>query len=258
MNVAHYLKQIQEVQLMWLKRLNLFVVILFAITAFHCSDNPAGPNLTSGSIKVSLRTAGSSSLLKDMAVSSVTVTSAHVVIHEIEFESLEDSLDFEFEEPFIQDLMTIDLPRVIDNIPVPFGTYKEVEIEVDELKAEDGQIYNDNPQLRNLSVLVTGYVDGDQNQSFVFTSDIDEEVEIEFDSLLTIDENTPSTQIVLIIDVNSWFIDKDGQPLDPRSEDNKSEIENNIKRSIDAFEDENDDGEDNDDEYEDESDDDDY
>lgn len=240
---------------MLLKILNLFVVILFAFTAFHCSDNPAGPQPTSGTIKLSLRKA-SSGLLKDAAVSSVTVTSAHVVFHEIEFESPdEDSLDYELQRPFIQDLMSIDLPQVIDNIPVPFGTYKEVEIEIDELKAEDGQIYNDNPQLQNLSVLVTGYLDGDQNQSFVFTSDIDEEVEIEIDSLFTIDENTPSTQIVLTIDVNAWFIDKDGFALDPRSGENKSEIENNIAKSIDAFEDENDDGEDNDDEYEDESDD---
>ena len=237
---------------MLLKKLSLFVIFLFSITMFQCEDNPAGPTATSGRIKLSLKRAVPAGVLKTAAVSAVTISSAQVVIHEVEFESPgEDSLDYKLRQPFIQDLMTIDLPQVIDNLSVPFGTYKEIEIEINELKPEDGQVYVDNPQLQNLSILVTGYVDDDPGQPFVFTSDLDEEVEIEFNSLLVLDENTPVSQIVLTIDLDSWFVDENGLSLDPRSIDNKSKIENNIKKSIDAFEDENDDGDDNDDEYED-------
>jgi hypothetical protein len=41
-------------------------------------------------------------------------------------------------------------------------------------------------------------------------------------------------------------LDTNGNPLDPRSASNKSIIEENIKNSIDIFEDEDDDGEEDD------------
>ena len=61
----------------------------------------------------------------------VTITRARVVIEEIEFEaSNEDSVDFEFEEPFVQDLVVGSSLHEIGTVQVPFGSYEELEIEI--------------------------------------------------------------------------------------------------------------------------------
>ena len=224
----------------------LFIGLLF-VTQLGCSSNPISSVPTSGTIKISIKsvsTASSNNALGKTAA-AVTITSARVIIDEIELESIfDDTLDFEFEQPFVQDLMAGSSNIYeIGTIQVPFGSYKEMEIEVDDLKAEDGAVYTQNPELQDLSIRVEGYLNGDTNNTFVFTSDLDEEQEREFNPLLIVDENSPSTSIVLTIDMDTWFMDSNGTPLDPGSPNNKSIIENNIKDSIDVFEDEDDDGE---------------
>jgi len=224
----------------------LFIGLLF-VTQMGCSSNPISSVPTSGTVKISIKsvsTASSNNALGKTAA-AVTITSARVIIDEIELESIfDDTLDFEFEQPFVQDLMAGSSNIYeIGTFQVPFGSYKEMEIEVDDLKAEDGAVYTQNPELQDLSIRVEGYLNGDTNNTFVFTSDLDEEQEREFNPLLIVDENSPSTSIVLTIDMDTWFMDGNGTPLDPGSPSNESIIENNIKNSIDVFEDEDDDGE---------------
>ena len=224
----------------------LFIGLLF-VTHLSCSNNPSSSVPTSGTVKISIKsvsTASSNNTLGKTAA-AVTITSARVIIDEIELESIfDDTLDFEFEQPFVQDLMAGSSNIYeIGTIQVPFGSYKEMEIEIDDLKAEDGAVYTQNPELEDLSIRVEGYLNGDTNNTFVFTSDLNEEQEREFNPFLILDENSPSTSIVLTIDIDAWFMGGTGTPLDPSSPSNKSIIENNIKNSIDVFEDEDDDGE---------------
>lgn len=229
----------------------VWLLLGLAITflQFNCSDEALSPNANSGVIKLSIKTVhvqpqlNSKSLGRKVA-GAVTITSARVVIKEIEFESIQDdTLDFEFERPFVKDLLVGSNLHEIESILVPFGSYKESEIEIDDLKAEDGEVYNQNPDLQDRSVLVQGYLNDDPNDIFTFASDLDKEQEKEFNPPLTLDENSPTTNIVLTLDMSTWFMDENGNPLDPRLESNRSKIENNIKNSIDVFEDEDDDGE---------------
>jgi hypothetical protein len=181
------------------------------------------------------------------ASSLATITSARVVIEEIEFESsLGDTFDFELEQPFVQDLIMGSILNEIETIEVPFGSYKESEIEIDELDPEDGAVYSQNPELQGRSIVVKGYLNGDPNNTFMFTSDLEEEQEREFEPPLVLNESEPSTSIVLAIDMGMWLVDGDGNLLDPSFESNRSMIEGNIKASIDVFEDEDDDGEEDD------------
>jgi hypothetical protein len=199
-----------------------------------------------GTVKLSIRRTATNPVNKMASPqgSGVVITSARVVIEKIKFDSpLADSLDFRLRQAFVQDLNTLDTLYVIENIPVPFGTYKEMEIEIDDLEPEDGQAYIDNPELQGLSIRVTGYVHGDTTQPFVFTSDLSGEQEREFNPPLVLDENSPSTNVVLMIDMARWFVDASGNPVDPRDAANRELIENNIKASIDVYEDEDDDGE---------------
>ncbi len=234
------------------KEIWISVSVLFFLFQFGCGENPSSSTMTSGRVKVSIRTksAGTRSSANKLTARSagpVTLTSARVVIKEIEFESvLEDSFDFEFAQPFVQDLAVDTNQHVIETVQLPFGTYKESEIEIDDLDPEDGQVYTDNPELQDLSIVVEGFLNDNQNETFRFTSDLDVEQEQEFNPPLVLDENSPSTNVVLELNMDGWFIDEKGILLDPRSENNKSEIENNIKQSIDIFEDEDDDGEEDD------------
>ncbi|MFQ5709398.1 MAG: hypothetical protein ACE5HO_18220 [bacterium] len=226
------------------------VTASWLIAQLGCSDNPASSQATSGSVKISVKgiNTGSAASVSKINALTTTITSARLVIKKIKFEStLGDSADFKFRQPFVQDLVVGSKLHEIETVQVPFGSYKESKIKVDGLKAEDGAVFTQNPELQNLSVMVQGFLNGDQNESFVFTSELDEEQEREFATPLVLDQNNPATNIVLTIDMDSWFVDKNGAALDPRMESNRSKIEENIKNSIDVFEDENDDGEKDDD-----------
>lgn len=226
------------------------VSAMLLLTLFSCNDNPASPPPDAGTIKISVKSVYSGALNKSAGntTASVTISSAQLVIDKIELKSdVDDSLDFEFEEPFVQDLALDTNVHEIQTVQVPFGTYEESEIKIDELEAEDSAAYAQNPELQDRSILVKGFVDGDTSQTFVFSSDLSAEQEREFDPPLVLNENSPSTNLVLIINLDTWFVDDDGDPLDPRSHGNKEIIEDNIKKSIDIFEDEDDDGEDDDD-----------
>ncbi|MCG8608315.1 hypothetical protein MJD09_25435, partial [bacterium] len=146
-------------------------------------DSPLFPVPTEGSIKFSIRGINSTPLGSlGKSTSTVTITSARIVIDEIELESShEDSIDFEFEEPFVQDLVVGTDLHEISTINVPFGVYEEVEIEIDELDDEESSAYQQNAELRNLSIRVEGFLDNDKNNMFVFKSDFSEEQEREFD-----------------------------------------------------------------------------
>jgi len=90
---------------------------------------------------------------------SLTLTSVRVVIDEIEFESSdEDTLDFEFEKPFVRELSVSNMIHEVATVNVPFGVYEKMEIEVDRLKQETGEVYLNNPELQDLSIRVEGYL----------------------------------------------------------------------------------------------------
>ena len=242
-----------------MEKLSFVVGAILIVLHISCSSSPTSSVATEGRIKISIRGvngAASNSLSKSM--SFVTITSARVVIDEIEFESsTEDSVDFEFEEPFVQDLSIDSTLHEITTVQVPFGIYEEMEIEIDKLDEEDSAAFTQNPELQNLSIRVEGFLNDDTTDTFVFTSDLSAEQEREFEPPLVIDETTPSTNVVLTIDMGMWFVDNNNNPVDPRSEDNRSIIESNIKASIKVFEDDDDDGERDEDDDEDDNDDDD-
>jgi len=226
----------------------VFSGLLF-VTQLSCNKSPTSSVPTSGTIKISIKSISSgapasSSKVVGKATALATITSAHVVIERIRFDSsVDDTLDFRFEEPFIQDLMVGSNLYEIGTAQVPFGSYKRSRIKIDDLDPEDGTVYTQNPDLQNRSIFISGFLNNDPNLAFEFTSDLNEEQEREFNPPLILDENSPSTSIVLTIDIDAWFMDGNGTPLDPSSPSNKSIIEDNIKNSIDVFEDEDDDGE---------------
>jgi hypothetical protein len=177
----------------------------------------------------------------------VTITAAKVVLDELELESTNrDSMDFKSDSAMVVNLNLTGAMTTVGTVTLPFGTYDEFEIEIHKLESQDGAAYIANPDLQNRSIFVRGYVDGDTNAAFVFTSAIEVEQEQNISPPLVIDANSPTTNIVLAIDTSVWFSDGAGAYLDPRLSQNRQSIERNIKASFKTFEDEDDDGEDDD------------
>ncbi len=227
--------------------------IVLSLAVAGCGKDPMSG--TSGNLKLSIK-AMSGALAKNAGAQArqVTITSAQVVIGEIEVESTtEDSMDFVSEVPLVVNLNLSGTMTQISTVSVPYGTYDEIELEICKLDSNDGQIYVANPYLQNRTIFVRGYVDDDSTAVFTFTSSLKLEQEQEFYPPLVIDASSPSTNVVLSIDTTTWFSDGAGGYLDPRLPQNREAIERNIMASIKAFEDDDDDGKD--DEHDDDGDD---
>ena len=152
-----------------------------------CSS-PTSSVPTEGLVKISVKSLapGSSKSLRKSA-EPVTITNARIVIAEIEFENtVKDSVDFELEDPFVRNLAVDTSLHEIATVELPFGSYKEMEVQVDELEAKDSTAFAQNPQLQHLSIRVEGFVGTNSADTFVFTSDLSAEQEREFDPPLVV------------------------------------------------------------------------
>jgi len=228
------------------KRLVILSGLAFVLFTIGCSSNPASSNGDLGSIKISVKanTAGSSSAkIGSVQSGLVTITSAHIAIEKIRFDStIDDTLNFRFRSPFVRDLALDTNLNVIETVQVPFGTYKESRITIADLDPEDGDVFNQFPELQDNSIVIKGYLNDDPLQAFTFATDFTEQQKRQFSPPLVLDASSPSTSVVLSIDMSAWFVDQNGNLLDPRSLNNASDIEDNIKASIEIFEDQDDDG----------------
>ena len=128
------------------------------------------------------------------------------------------------------------------------GRYDEIEFEIH--KPEDGSgddsdagFLQQHPEFAGVSVRVEGSWNG---EPFTFTSDLNAEQEVSLDPVLVVSDGGGDTELMLFVDLSTWFADGSGSLVDPRTAteggSNQTLVENNIKRSIDVFEDRDDDG----------------
>lgn len=224
----------------------LVAIATLAFLITGCGKNPQASTTTNLALSIRAVTAGLNKNANPPAP-QVTITSAKVIIGKIEFDTtLRDSMDFKSRTPLVITLDLTGKPTPIGAGSIPTGTYSEMEFEIRRLRANDGQVYLDNPDLQNRSIAVRGYVNGDTSATFIFTSALEEEQETEFSPPLVVEANSPQTNVMLTLDTTMWFSNGAGSYLDPRLSQNQYAIEKNIKASIQAFEDDDGDGEDDD------------
>jgi hypothetical protein len=134
------------------------------------------------------------------------------------------------------------LHPVID-IPLAEGTFSQLEAKLAPARSTATDFNTANPNLVGKSVRVEGTFKG---TPFVFTSAVRANVEMEFDPPLVIDATTKNATVA--IDVRKWFLNPDGSVIDPTTATPESaarqQIEQNIRRSFHAFEDDDERGED--------------
>ena len=151
-------------------------------------------------------------------------------------------------EQVIRDPILIDVPvddalHPVITVPLPAGSFAELEAKLAPARERSTQFNAANPDLVGKSVRVVGTFKG---APFVFTSSVRSKLEMEFDPPLVVDETTKNATISL--DVRKWFLNSSGAAIDPSAapagSNNLALIENNIRRSFHAFEDDDERGED--------------
>lgn len=250
--------------LMPVRRLHAWTfATLVAIAAAACGDS-SGLELRGG-VQVSFATrgtgvSGSAPALSRMAAlddtvtsgaDTIIITSVELVLREIELEPLEVAdCDFEPEPPGCEDVevgpVLIDLPLTPGAeqkfaVEVPPGTYVEVEFDIHKVSGDDpadAQFRQEHPDFIDKSIRVRGTYNG---VDFTFETDVNVEQELDLVPAIVLQESGLA-RITIFTTLRTWFRASDGSLLDPTDGQNKSQIDNNIQKSFQAFEDDDGDG----------------
>ena len=132
------------------------------------------------------------------------------------------------------------------SIDIEPGTYDEVEFDIHKVSngdPDDAAFRAQHPDLIDTSVRVRGWYNGAE---FTYVTDLMDEQKYDLVPALVIGDGTTSTNITLHLDISSWFADVSGDLVDPetanKGEPNENLVTNNIRNSIDVFEDSDRDG----------------
>jgi hypothetical protein len=146
-------------------------------------------------------------------------------------------------DPVLVDIPVDDAAHVVLSVPLTPGTYRKLEAKLEPARDNSTAFNTANPNLVGKSVRVEGTYKG---TPFVFTSAVRTGLEMEFNPPLVIDATTSNATVS--IDVAKWFLDRNGNAIDPTAatagSETLSQIEDNIRRSFHAFEDDDHSGED--------------
>lgn len=227
-----------------------------------------GPGPSGSSVSLSLAVGGGGgaqaslapalNLILDDGTSTLVIDRVAIVLREIELERQFDSCpdgsgsSDDGCEKFEVGPILLDLPMdggvsQAFSIQVPADVYDELEFDIHK-PSGGGDAANEafllaHPEFDDVSIRVEGTFDG---QPFVFLQDLMEKQEIDLVPPLVVDGVTP-TNLTLTLDIATWFVTSGGALIDPgtanKGGQNENMVEDNIKTSIDAFEDRDRDGE---------------
>jgi len=234
-----------------------------ALVAVACSDGTS-PGST---VSLSLSTSGAQSPVPASAFAvaaaadtlmgasnTLVIESVEMVLREIELERVGvPSCDVDPEpagcEKFETGPVLFELPlngatQQVLTIEPASGTYDRVEFDIHKVSGdpEDAEFRAAHPDLVETSIRVRGSYNG---MAFTFTTDLMEKQEYALVPAVEVGDGAP-TNVTLYLDVANWFSDGAGDYVDPASANkggtNENPVKDNIRDSIDAFEDSDRDG----------------
>lgn len=135
-------------------------------------------------------------------------------------------------------------PQRLINVPLPAGSYREVEFKVHKPtgRAVDRAFLAANPEFDGRSVKVTGTWNG---TAFTMYTDVEAEYEFELNPPLEVVEGR-TAELTINVDLGTWFRANGGGLINPntanRGQSNYGQVKSNIQRSIKAFDDDDRDG----------------
>lgn len=247
----------------------LLTALLISVGAAACSDG-AGTgqpgislSFTSGAGASALAPGFFASVMSDTVAASgdtIVITKAEIVLREIElkrveYDSCDDDMSTDDCEEFETGPVLLDMPlngevEQLVSVQVPVGTYDELEVEIHKVSNDDPadqDFRNQYPHMVGKSIRVEGTYNG---TAFVYETDLDVEQEYDLPNPIEVLDANTATNVTVLIDLSSWFVDGSGNLVDPNTGNkggaNESLVKENIKQSVEAFEDEDCDGHDDD------------
>ena len=250
-----------------------------ALLGIACSDGTGLGNEPGVSLSFTTRTTAAQpapgffgSVMADTMVddqqNELIITSAQVVLREIELERMnhDDCDDMSGSDDSCEEIdvgpMLVDLPlnggvETTITVDVPADVYDEIEFDIHKVSNDDpgdADFRAQYPDMVGKSIRVTGTFNG---EAFTYETDLSVEQEYDLNPPLTVDANSPSANVTVLFDLSGWFVDGSGNLIDPRTANdggaNEGLVEENIKQSVEAFEDDDHDGHDDSDEFGDDS-----
>ncbi len=233
-----------------IKGISLAILMVSMIAIASCDSSSSKKAASTGS---SLSMKLDMTLAKGIAGDTVILTSAKVLLKNIKFKSSidEDSLDFKV-GPIVVEL---NLAGGVTNISagkIPNGTYDKVKFKIH--KPEDDSEIADTSFTtgERYSMIISGTYNG---TPFTYRSKKDIEQELRIEPPMVISDSLTDANTTLLVAPNVWF-KKNGVYIDPALESNRSDIDDNIKKSFKkAIKDNDHDGKDGDDDDDDDDDD---
>jgi hypothetical protein len=247
-----------------LKTDTLMRLAVLALVASACSD--AGGPSTPGQLSFNLATHAAPSAPAGISASisgtpetftdgtnTLVLTQVELVMRRIELhragaaecgELVSDDCEELELGPILADLPlgTLGAARSF-SVQIAPGTYDKLELKIRvPSSGSDAGFRQANPGFENASVRVTGTYN---TVGFVYTSDLEAEMEFGLDPVLTANESS-ATDLTLIVDLDKWFRDPATNLIDPATANpggpNETLVEQSIRSSLDAFEDDDRDG----------------
>lgn len=169
-----------------------------------------------------------------------------------------------FSGPFIFDLLTGTSTPDLTDLSIPSGTYRRIEVKIDDLDEESTAVETGHPLLGNSMVLEGTHTEGESAREFRVILKFNEKVRFQKSGGFTINESSTVNDLVVSFSASSWFSNIDiGACLDSgrASQDNdgvyvinndtsgdecefKDDLKRNIKNSGTVDKDDDDDSDD--------------
>ncbi|MBK5187689.1 MAG: hypothetical protein JJD97_05550 [Gemmatimonadaceae bacterium] len=141
--------------------------------------------------------------------------------------------------PLIVELPTDNSVVSVLSLQLPPGTYRSLEARIRAVQAADpggAAFLSSHPDFANASVRVEGTFDG---TPFVYSGRANASLELTFDPPLTV--GASATALTVHVSIDRWFTDRNGNLIDPATANaggaNESLVNDNVRRSFHAFED---------------------
>jgi len=167
----------------------------------------------------------------------VTVDEVKLLLKTIKFTRVEDDEALDFRSEMVA--VTLDLGGAANSVAVadlPPDSYKRITFVIhkpEETEPIPDPEFRDGPSgNQRYSVIIRGTADGEP-----FELKIRESIQqrLELEPPLVVEEGSGAIKVTLLADVEAWFVAEDGQPLDPRREDDADEIADRIEDTFRAL-----------------------
>jgi len=191
-------------------------------------------------------------------VGTINFTDLRVVLKEFEIEQDIDGLDgvsFDFNGPFVVDLINNSVSPDPGTIELPPGIYTQMKFKIDRIEGSDDEkddtgaaLVASTDPLFSHSIYMTGTYTptGGSAQSFTFTYDIDAEFELKTAAETAVGFDIAKgvqNDIIVAFRLNKWFVGIDPADFIAGTETVKEVLKENIKHSVDYGKDIDSDGE---------------